>query len=148
QRLADVVTGIFVPVVLALAGLTFVAWLVLGPQPAFTLALVNTIAVLIIACPCALGLATPTSIMVGTGKGAEHGVLFRSAEALERLGQVRVVVFDKTGTLTEGRPRLTDVIRTATAPDETTLLALVAAVERGSEHAVGEAIVRSTVEER
>jgi len=103
---------------------------------------VNTIAVLIIACPCALGLATPTSIMVGTGKGAENGVLFRNAEALERLHKVRAVVLDKTGTLTEGKPRVTDVARADGAPGEDELLALVAAAERGSEHPLGEAIVR------
>ena len=148
QRLADVVTGWFVPAVLGLAAITFVAWLALGPAPAFNLALLNTVAVLIIACPCALGLATPTSIMVGTGKGAEAGVLFRNAEALERLGSVRAVVLDKTGTLTEGRPRVTDVLRTADAPDEDTLLALVAAVERGSEHPLGEAIVREATDRR
>jgi Cu+-exporting ATPase len=141
QRLADVVTGRFVPAVLALAALTFVAWLVLGPAPAFELALLNTVAVLIIACPCALGLATPTSIMVGTGKGAEAGVLFRNAEALERLGSVRVVVLDKTGTLTEGKPRVTDIIRAPEAPDEDALLALAAAAERVSEHPLGAAIV-------
>jgi P-type Cu+ transporter len=142
QRLADAVTGVFVPVVIGLAALTFVVWLVAGPEPAFNLALLNTVAVLIIACPCALGLATPTSIMVGTGKGAEHGILFRNAEALERLGAVRTVVLDKTGTLTEGRPRVTDVVRADGAPDETRLLALTAAAERGSEHALGDAIVR------
>src|SRR5450756_2821782 len=128
--------------VLGLAAFTFVVWFAFGPAPAFNLALVNTIAVLIIACPCALGLATPTSIMVGTGKGAENGVLFRNAEALERLHKVRTVVLDKTGTLTEGRPRLTDIVRAEGAPDEHELLALVAAAERGSEHPLGEAIVR------
>ena len=142
QRLADAVTGVFVPVVLATAAFTFVVWMLFGPEPAFNLALVNTIAVLIIACPCALGLATPTSIMVGTGKGAENGVLFRNAEALERLHKVRVVVLDKTGTLTEGKPRVTDVVRADGSPDEDVLLALVAAAERGSEHPLGEAIVR------
>ncbi len=142
QRLADAVTGVFVPVVLATAAFTFVVWFAIGPAPAFNLALVNTIAVLIIACPCALGLATPTSIMVGTGKGAENGVLFRNAEALERLHKVRAVVLDKTGTLTEGRPRVTDIIRADGAPAEDDLLALVAAAERGSEHPLGEAIVR------
>jgi Cu+-exporting ATPase len=142
QRLADAVTGVFVPVVIGLAAITFVVWLVAGPEPAFNLALLNTVAVLIIACPCALGLATPTSIMVGTGKGAEHGILFRNAEALERLGAVRTVVLDKTGTLTEGRPRVTDVVRADGAPDETRLLALIAAAERGSEHALGDAIIR------
>ena len=142
QRLADTVTGVFVPVVLGLAALTFVTWFAFGPEPAFNMALVNTIAVLIIACPCALGLATPTSIMVGTGKGAENGVLFRNAEALERLHKVRAVVLDKTGTLTEGKPRVTEVVLAEGAPDEAELLALVAAAERGSEHPLGEAIVR------
>ena len=135
QRLADAVTGVFVPVVIGLAALTFVVWLLAGPEPAFNLALLNTVSVLIIACPCALGLATPTSIMVGTGKGAEAGILFRNAEALERLGGVQTVVLDKTGTLTEGRPRVTDVVRVAGAPDEDRLLALAAAAELGSEHA-------------
>jgi Cu+-exporting ATPase len=147
QRLADAVTGIFVPVVLGLAAVTFVAWFAFGPEPAFNLALVNAIAVLIIACPCALGLATPTSIMVGTGKGAEHGVLFRSAEALERLGRVTTVVLDKTGTLTEGRPSVTDVVLADGTADEATVLALAAAAERGSEHPLGEAIVRRATDE-
>ena len=141
QRLADAITGVFVPVVLGLAAVTFVAWSLFGPTPAFNLALVNTIAVLIIACPCALGLATPTSIMVGTGKGAENGVLFRSAEALERLHRVDAVILDKTGTLTQGKPRFTDVVRSADAPSEERLLALVAAAERRSEHPLGEALV-------
>ena len=148
QRLADVVTGYFVPAVLGLAALTFVAWFALGPAPAFNLALLNTVAVLIIACPCALGLATPTSIMVGTGKGAEAGVLFRNAEALERLGSVRAVVLDKTGTLTEGKPRVTDVVRLAGAPAEDQLVALVAGAERGSEHPLADAIVRDAIETR
>jgi Cu+-exporting ATPase len=148
QRLADVVTGYFVPAVLGLAALTFVVWFAFGPEPAFNLALLNTVAVLIIACPCALGLATPTSIMVGTGKGAENGVLFRSAEALERLGSVRAVVLDKTGTLTEGRPRVTDVVRADGAPDEDEILALVAAAERGSEHPLADAIAREATEIR
>ena len=148
QRLADVVTGYFVPAVLLLAGLTFLVWFAWGPAPAFNLALLNTVAVLIIACPCALGLATPTSIMVGTGKGAENGILFRNAEALERLGSVRAVVLDKTGTLTEGKPRVTDIVRAADAPGEEDLLALVAAAERGSEHPLADAIVREAVETR
>jgi len=148
QRLADVVTGYFVPAVLGLAALTFVVWFVAGPAPAFNLALLNTVAVLIIACPCALGLATPTSIMVGTGKGAEAGVLFRNAEALERLGSVRAIVIDKTGTLTEGKPRVTDIVRAADAPAEERVLALVAAAERGSEHPLADAIVRDAVEGR
>jgi len=148
QRLADVVTGYFVPAILGLAALTFVVWFVAGPAPAFNLALLNTVAVLIIACPCALGLATPTSIMVGTGKGAEAGVLFRNAEALERLGSVRAVVLDKTGTLTEGKPRVTDVFLAEGAPTADRLLQLVAAAERGSEHPLADAIVREAAETR
>jgi Cu+-exporting ATPase len=140
QRLADAVTARFVPAVLVIAALTFGAWLALGPAPALHFALLNAVAVLIIACPCALGLATPTSIMVGTGKAAEHGILFRNAEALERLQQVRTIVLDKTGTLTEGRPRVTDVI-TAGAITEDELLRLAASAERGSEHPLGAAIV-------
>jgi Cu+-exporting ATPase len=147
QRLADQVTAYFVPAVLAIAALTFAVWLVFGPEPAFNLALLNTVAVLIIACPCALGLATPTSIMVGTGKGAENGVLFRDAEALERLHKVRAVVLDKTGTLTEGRPRVTDVV-VADGAREDEMLRLAASAERGSEHPLGEAIVRHAREER
>ena len=148
QRLADVVTGYFVPAVLGFAALTFAAWFLVGPAPAFNLALLNTVAVLIIACPCALGLATPTSIMVGTGKGAEAGVLFRNAEALERLGSVKAIVLDKTGTLTEGKPRVTDVVLYGEATGEDELLALVAAAERGSEHPLADAIVREAVETR
>ena len=142
QRLADVVTGYFVPVVLGIAALTFIVWFVFGPQPSFNMALLNAVAVLIIACPCALGLATPTSIMVGTGKGAENGILFRNAEALERLHQVRAIVLDKTGTLTEGKPRVTDIVRADGAPTEDEILRLAASAERGSEHPLGEAIVR------
>jgi Cu+-exporting ATPase len=148
QRLADVVTGYFVPAVLGLAALTFVLWLAFGPHPALNLAVLNTIGVLIIACPCALGLATPTSIMVGTGKGAEAGVLFRNAEALERLGSVRTVVLDKTGTLTEGKPRVTDVALADGATDPGPLLRLAAAAERGSEHPIAGAIVDEAVEGR
>jgi len=148
QRLADVVTGYFVPVVLVLAAITFLVWFAFGPEPAFNLALLNTVAVLIIACPCALGLATPTSIMVGTGKGAENGILFRNAESLERLGSVKATVLDKTGTLTEGKPRVTDIVRADGAPSEDELLALVAAAERGSEHPLADAIVREATESR
>jgi copper-(or silver)-translocating P-type ATPase len=145
QRLADVVTGYFVPTVLGLAAVTFVVWFVAGPQPAFNLALLNTIGVLIIACPCALGLATPTSIMVGTGKGAEAGVLFRNAEALERLGSVRAIVLDKTGTLTAGKPRVTEIVLAEGVADPGGVLRLVAAAERGSEHPLAEAIVREAI---
>jgi len=148
QRLADAVTSYFVPAVLGVAALTFVAWFVFGPAPAFNLALLNMVAVLIIACPCALGLATPTSIMVGTGKGAENGVLFRNAESLERLHKVRAVVLDKTGTLTEGKPRVTEIVLAEGAPVEDEVLGLAAAAERGSEHPLGEAIVRFARDER
>jgi Cu+-exporting ATPase len=133
QRLADVVAGYFVPAVVAVAIVTFFAWYFIGPEPAFANALVNAIAVLIIACPCALGLATPMSIMVGTGRGANAGVLVRSAEALEALAKVDTLVIDKTGTLTEGRPRVTVL-----EPEDLTYL--LATLERGSEHPLAEAI--------
>jgi Cu+-exporting ATPase len=148
QRLADAVTGYFVPAVLGIAALTFVVWFLFGPPPAFNLALLNTVAVLIIACPCALGLATPTSIMVGTGKGAENGVLFRNADALERLHKVKAVVLDKTGTLTEGKPRVTDLVRLPESLPEDDITRLAAAAERGSEHPLGEAIVRFARDDR
>ncbi len=148
QRLADTVTSYFVPAVLAIAALTFVTWMLLGPEPAFNLALLNTVAVLIIACPCALGLATPTSIMVGTGKGAENGVLFRNAEALELLQKVDTVVLDKTGTLTTGKPRVTDLFIAPELKDDADVLGMVAGTERASEHPLGEAIVRYAREGR
>ncbi len=140
QALVDRITLWFVPVVMALAALTFAVWLIFGPDPALTLGLVNAVAVLIIACPCAMGLATPTSIMVGTGRGAELGVLFRKGEALQSLQGVSVVALDKTGTLTEGKPVLTDL---ALAPGfaRTDVLAAVAAVEAKSEHPIARAIV-------
>jgi Cu+-exporting ATPase len=143
QRLADRVAAVFVPVVLALAALTFVAWWLLGPEPAGLFALTNAVAVLVIACPCAMGLATPTAIMVATGRGAEVGVLIRSAAALERLHRVDTVVFDKTGTLTLGKPAVTDVVPTAASgeSEDDVVLALAAAAEQGSEHPLGEAIV-------
>ncbi|MBQ0824201.1 copper-translocating P-type ATPase [Microvirga sp. HBU67558] len=140
QALVDRVTAWFVPAVMAAAALTFVVWLLVGPDPALTFALVNAVAVLIIACPCAMGLATPTSIMVGTGRAAELGVLFRQGEALQSLKEVRVVALDKTGTLTEGRPELTDFV-TAPGVSEAEALRLVAAVESRSEHPVAQAIV-------
>jgi Cu+-exporting ATPase len=139
QRLADVVSSYFVPAVIAVASLTFVVWLVLGPDPAFTFALLNFVAVMIIACPCALGLATPTAIMVGTGKGAETGILIRNAEALERAHKIQTVVLDKTGTLTQGKPVVTDILTKELSENE--LLRLAASAERGSEHPLGEAIV-------
>lgn len=140
QRLADQISSYFVPVVLALAALTFVLWFWLGPEPKFTFALVTLIAVLIIACPCALGLATPTAIMVGTGKGAEFGVLIRGGEALEGAHKVTAIVLDKTGTLTRGKPAVTDIIADNGLPEKE-LLRLTASAERGSEHPLGEAIV-------
>jgi Cu+-exporting ATPase len=140
QRLADVVSAYFVPAVLGAALLTFAAWASVGPQPRLSHALVNAVAVLIIACPCALGLATPMSIMVATGKGATLGVLFKSAEAIEVLRKVDTLVVDKTGTLTEGKPQLVGV-ETVSGMEEQPLLALAAALERGSEHPLAAAIV-------
>ena len=140
QAMVDKVTMVFVPVVIGLALLTFVVWLAFGPDPALTFGLVNAVAVLIIACPCAMGLATPTSIMVGTGRGAEMGVLFRKGEALQALSDVRVVAFDKTGTLTEGAPRLTD-LEVSSGFDRADVLAEIAAVEAKSEHPIARAIV-------
>ncbi len=150
-RLADVIASWFVPVVMAIAGATFVIWLLAGPQPALNYALINAIAVLVIACPCALGLATPTAVMVGTGKGAENGVLIRDGASLELAHSLQTIVLDKTGTITEGRPAVTDVLLSrggdtsvVGSPDE--LLRLVAAAERGSEHPLGAAIVRAAAE--
>jgi len=142
QALVDKVTGVFVPIVMGVAALTFAIWLFFGPEPALTFALVNAVAVLIIACPCAMGLATPTSIMVGTGRAAEMGVLFRKGEALQTLRGAKVIALDKTGTLTKGRPELTDFVP---APDFTheEVLGLVAAVETRSEHPIAEAIVEA-----
>ena len=140
QRLADTVAAYFVPAVLMVALVTFVVWMLIGPSPAYQFAMLNVIAVLIIACPCALGLATPTAIMVGTGRGAEQGVLIRGASALEQAHKIDVVVLDKTGTLTRGKPVLTDVLpHNGIAEDE--LLRLAASVERLSEHPVAAAIV-------
>ncbi|MDP8971619.1 MAG: heavy metal translocating P-type ATPase [Actinomycetota bacterium] len=141
QRLADRISAVFVPVVIAVALATFGVWWAFGPEPAFTLALLNMVAVLIIACPCAMGLATPTSIMVGTGKGAESGILIKGGEALEGARKLDTIVLDKTGTLTKGEPELTDVVVKDDVSDEE-LLRLVATAERGSEHPLGEAIVK------
>ena len=140
QKLADVVAGYFVPAVVAISALTFVVWALVGPEPRLAYALVSGIAVLIIACPCALGLATPISVMVATGKGASLGVLFKDAEAIELLRKVDTLVVDKTGTLTEGRPRLA-AIETALGVDEADLLSLAAGLEAASEHPLAEAIV-------
>jgi len=145
QRLADRVSSVFVPAVIAAALLTFAGWLLLAPPPAgdtpaFTRALINMVAVLVIACPCALGLATPTAVMVGTGKGATLGILFRSGEALERAGQLTTVVLDKTGTITRGEPVVTDVVGTP-GWSEDAVLGLAASAERNSEHPLGQAII-------
>ena len=140
QRLADTVTQWFVPLVLALATFTFLVWMLVGPEPRLTYALVATISVLIIACPCAMGLATPTAIMVATGKGAEAGILIRGGEALEQAEKIDTVVFDKTGTLTRGRPEVVEIIGTPAAA-ASDVLRLAAAVESGSEHPLAAAIV-------
>ncbi len=141
QRLADLIASRFVPIVIFIAISTFIIWFNFGPTPAFIFALVNAVAVLIIACPCALGLATPLSIMVGTGKGAQNGILIRSAEALETAHKLQILVLDKTGTITRGQPSLTDVVpQNNITADE--LLRLVASAERSSEHPLGQAIIR------
>jgi Cu+-exporting ATPase len=140
QRLADKVSGYFVPAVIAIAAITFIAWLALGPEPRFAHAIVNAVAVLIIACPCALGLATPVAIMVGTGRGAHGGVLIKNAEALEVLEKVDTLVVDKTGTLTEGRPSLESVVPVTSITD-TELVRLAASAEQGSEHPLAAAVV-------
>jgi len=145
QRLADLVAGYFVPVVVLIATLTFVVWAMYGPPPSMAYAVINAVAVLIIACPCALGLATPMSIMVGTGRGAHTGVLFRNAEALESLEKVDTLVIDKTGTLTEGKPKVVSVVAVAGTSD-TDLLGIAAALEVGSEHPLAEAILNSARE--
>lgn len=146
QGVVDKITMWFVPAVIGLAILTFGVWAVWGPEPAYTFGMVNAVAVLIIACPCAMGLAVPTSIMVGTGRAAELGVLFRKSEALQQLRDVKVVAFDKTGTLTEGKPTMTDLI-VADGFDRNDVLALVAAIEAKSEHPTGAAIVVAAEEQ-
>jgi P-type Cu+ transporter len=148
QKIADQVSAIFVPAVIGIAALTFLAWYFFGPQlainanvTAFTRALINMVAVLVIACPCAMGLATPTAVMVGTGKGAELGILFRNSEALERAGKVNVVVLDKTGTVTKGQPAVTNIVtENGERWTEAEILRMAASVEKGSEHPLGEAI--------
>src|SRR5207302_770841 len=170
QRLADRISEVFVPFVLGVAAVTFLWWLILGPEPRLTLALQTAIAVLIIACPCALGLATPTAIMVGTGKAAEYGILIRGGEALEQARKIDTIILDKTGTLTRGKPAVIDVVasselrvasgdgrgtigeeavddspltaRNSLLATRNSLLRLAAAVEVGSEHPLGAAIVQ------
>lgn len=148
QKLVDRISGIFVPVVIAIALLTFFAWLLFGPAlpvnsdvSEFTRALIVMVAVLVIACPCAMGLATPTAVMVGTGRGAEMGVLLKTSDALERAGHVKMIVLDKTGTITKGQPSVTDVVVKNERFTETEILRLAASVEKGSEHPLGEAVV-------
>ena len=145
QAVVDKITMWFVPMVMAMALLTFIAWVIFGPEPALSFALVNAVAVLIIACPCAMGLATPTSIMVGTGRGAEIGVLFRKGEALQSLKEARVVAVDKTGTLTEGKPVLTN-FEVLSGFDENQVLAAVASIENKSEHPIAQAIVKAALD--
>jgi len=145
QRLADRVSAWFVPAVIAISIVTFIAWAVLGPEPRLAHALVNAVAVLIIACPCALGLATPIAIMVGTGRGAQAGVLVRNAEALEILEKVDTLVIDKTGTLTEGKPKVETVVAAA-GEQEDELVRLAATLEQGSEHPLGAAVIAAARE--
>jgi len=145
QRLADRVAGWFVPAVIAAALVAFAAWMVFGPEPRFTFGLVAAVTVLIIACPCALGLATPMSIMVGVGRGAHSGILIRDAEALERFESIDTIVLDKTGTLTEGKPKVVSIV-TADGIDEAELLRFAASVERGSEHPLAQAILNAAKE--
>jgi Cu+-exporting ATPase len=145
-RMVDVIASYFVPVVIFIAIVTFIVWSFFGPHPALTYAFLNFVAVLIIACPCALGLATPTSIMVGTGKGAENGILIRGAEALETAHQLNTIVLDKTGTLTKGEPSVTDIIESERF-NRREILGLAASAEKGSEHPLGEAIVKKAREE-
>ena len=141
QKLVDTVSGYFVPAVVVIAIATFIIWAIFGPDPAMAFAIVNSVAVLIIACPCALGLATPMSIMVGTGKGAQNGILIKNAEALETFEKVTTIVVDKTGTLTEGKPKLV-TLKADGERDKDDLLAKVAAVETASEHPLAQAIVK------
>jgi Cu+-exporting ATPase len=150
QRLADKVAAWFVPAVIAIALLTFFVWMIVGPEPRFAHAIVNAVAVLIIACPCALGLATPMAIMVGMGRGAHEGVLIKSAEALETLEKVDTIVFDKTGTLTEGKPKVVSIAPAGDSPaiSANELLRLAASLERASEHPLGAAIVSKATEEK
>jgi len=157
QRLADIISSYFVPIVIMLAITTFVGWYVFGPSGSLIFAMLNSIAVLIIACPCAMGLATPTAIMVGTGIGAQHGILIKDAESLETAHKVNTIIFDKTGTLTKGQPEVTDIILISKIKDQRSniqiknqkeLIQLAASVEKHSEHPLGEAIVKKAKEEK
>jgi Cu+-exporting ATPase len=145
QRLADIIAGYFVPIVISIAIVTFVIWFDFGPQPVLTFALLNFVAVMIIACPCALGLATPTAVMVGTGKGAEYGILIKGGESLETAHKIDTIVFDKTGTLTKGEPEVTDIV-TLNSLSEDAILRYAGSAEKASEHPLGEAIRRKAEE--
>lgn len=147
QRLADIISSYFVPIVIMLAIATFTAWYVFGASPAAIHAMLNSIAVLIIACPCAMGLATPTAIMVGTGIGAQHGILIRDAESLETAHKVKTIVFDKTGTLTHGKPEVTNLISFDKSVNAIEMLRMAASIEKSSEHPLGEAIVKKALSE-
>lgn len=147
QRLADLVSSYFVPIVIMIAFFTFGVWYIFGGQSAFLFALLNTVAVLIIACPCAMGLATPTAIMVGTGLGAEHGILIRDAESLEIANKIKTVIFDKTGTLTNGNPEVTDIFSLHKVKKDD-VLRLAASIEKGSEHSLAESIVKYADEQK
>lgn len=147
QRLADAVSSYFVPIVIMLAFATFGIWYIFSAESAFLFAMLNTVAVLIIACPCAMGLATPTAIMVGTGKGAEHGILIKDAESLETANKITTVIFDKTGTLTRGKPEVTDVIPVNKTQQEKLLL-LAASLEKGSEHSLADAVLKKAEEKK
>jgi Cu+-exporting ATPase len=147
QRLADVISGYFVPIVISIAIATFVIWFVFGPSPALTFSLLNFVAVMIIACPCALGLATPTAVMVGTGKGAENGILIKGGESLETAHKLDTVVFDKTGTLTKGEPEVTDLF-TENGFSKMDILTFAASAEKASEHPLGEALLKRADAER
>jgi len=149
QRLADIIASYFVPIVIILAAITFVGWYVFGTSPVFIKAMLNSIAVLIIACPCAMGLATPTAIMVGTGKGAEKGILIKDAESLELAHKIETVIFDKTGTITNGKPEVTDIIvNPESRIQNSELLRLAASIENHSEHPLGQAIVNKAKQEK
>ncbi|MEK7096729.1 MAG: heavy metal translocating P-type ATPase, partial [Patescibacteria group bacterium] len=151
QRLADIISSYFVPIVIMLAIATFVGWYVFGPSGGLIFAMLNSIAVLIIACPCAMGLATPTAIMVGTGIGAQHGILIKDAESLETAHKVNTIIFDKTGTLTKGKPEVTDVMEFPISNfqfSKKEIVKLAASVEKNSEHPLGEAIVKKAESEK
>jgi len=148
QRIADLISSYFVPIVIMLALLTFAVWYVFGPQPSFLFAMLNTVAVLIIACPCAMGLATPTAIMVGTGLGAEKGILIKDAQSLEIANKINAVIFDKTGTLTKGKPEVTDVEVLSNKYEASGILRYAASIEKGSEHSLAEAIIKKAGEKK